>query len=189
MINFYRKLDYLDGKPRCDLEERINVILDEIDNLNRRGMASYIANNRDFPQSIEKNISLLYQNLWHPGMTDPLRANEQFNGKYLKIFSCFKHLNGTKLSSHLWFFEGFCRYLNPEFIVLLDVGTKPEDEGVVNLLKGFTDNDVGGVTGLMSVDSEFPSLEGGDDKDEDEENCFIKCIKDSFFSIEKAQEY
>jgi chitin synthase len=22
-----------------------------------------------------------------------------------------KHLNGKKLSSHMWFFEGFCRYL------------------------------------------------------------------------------
>jgi chitin synthase len=148
------------------LEERINTIIDEIDNFNRKGMASYVANNRDFPPSIEKNISLLYQNLWHPGMTDPTRANENFENRYLKIFSCFKHLNGTKLSSHLWFFEGFCRYLDPEFIVLLDVGTKPDTEGVVNLIRGFVDKDVGGVTGLMSVDSQFPSLEGGDDGDE-----------------------
>ena len=27
------------------------------------------------------------------------------------------------------------------------------------------------------------------DSDEEEENCLTKCIKDSFFSIEKAQEY
>jgi hypothetical protein len=72
-------------------------------------MGSQIGNNRDFPPTIEKNISLLYQNLWDPGMTDPerkLRAElegETFDKK-LKIFSCFKHLNGTKLSSHLWFF-------------------------------------------------------------------------------------
>jgi chitin synthase len=72
-------------------------------------------------------------------------------------------MNGTKLSSHLWFFEGFCRYLNPTFIVLLDVGTQPNEEGLVNLLRGFynrngTDNStVGGVTGLMSIDNEFPS--------------------------------
>lgn len=49
--------------------------------------------------------------------------------------------------------------------MLLDVGTKPEDMGVVNLIRGFTDKDVGGVTGLMSVDSEFPSEEGGDAED------------------------
>ena len=35
-------------------------------------------------------------------------------------------MNGKKLSSHLWFFEGFCRYLQPEFVVLLDVGTTPD---------------------------------------------------------------
>jgi hypothetical protein len=46
------------------------------------------------------------------------------------------------------------------------VGTKPDTEGVVNLIRGFVDKDVGGVTGLMSVDSQFPSLEGGDDGDE-----------------------
>jgi chitin synthase len=142
-------------------------------------MGSQIGNNRDFPPTIEKNISLLYQNLWDPGMTDPerkLRAElegETFDKK-LKIFSCFKHLNGTKLSSHLWFFEGFCRLLKPEFIVLLDVGTQPDATGVVNLIKGFYNNngtqdeDVGGTTGLMSVDSNFPSEEGGDGVREEE---------------------
>jgi hypothetical protein len=47
---------------------------------------------------------------------------------------------------------------------LLDVGTKPEDKGVVNLLRGFVDDDVGGVTGLMSVDANFKSEEGGGEK-------------------------
>jgi chitin synthase len=163
MVEFFRALDEHDGKPKCDLEERINTILDEIDNYNRRGMGGLVASNRDFPPSIEKSISLLYQNLWHPGLTDPERSANHYTKK-IKIFSCFKHLNGTKLSSHLWFFEGFCRYLNPEFIVLLDVGTKPESYGVSNLIRGFNgDPDVGGVTGLMSVDANFPSEEGGGD--------------------------
>jgi chitin synthase len=125
MVEFYRMLDAMDGKPKCDLEERINVILDEVDNYNRKGLASLVSSNRDFPPSIEKSISLLYQNLWHPGMTDPTKATNNYS-KRLKIFSCFKHLNGTKLSSHLWFFEGFCRFLQPKFIVLLDVGTQPD---------------------------------------------------------------
>lgn len=60
---------------------------------------------------------------------------------------------------------------------------------MVNLIRGFIDKDVGGVTGLMSVDSEFPSLEGGDEEDDDDSNCLSRCLKDSFFSIEKAQEY
>ena len=36
MVEFYRELDRYDGKPRCDLEERINIILDQIDNFNKR---------------------------------------------------------------------------------------------------------------------------------------------------------
>jgi chitin synthase len=83
-------------------------------------------------------VALLYQSLWWPELTETVtekreemekRARENDvtdkNRKKLKLFTCFKHLNGKKLSSHLWFFEGFCRYLKPEFIVLLDVGTKP----------------------------------------------------------------
>lgn len=63
------------------------------------------------------------------------------------------------------------------------MGTKPEDKGVVNLIRGFNgDKDVGGVTGLMSVDANFPSEEGGDEEGE-EENCCVAWMKDAFFSI------
>ena len=91
-------------------------------------MSRRVAGNRDFPPSIEKNIALVYQNMWKPSKT-------HFHGhgtidtssetSLLRVFSCFKHTNGTKLSSHLWFFEGFCRYFKPEFCILLDVGTTP----------------------------------------------------------------
>ena len=101
----------------------------------------------------------------------------------MNLFAVVKYVNKGKLSSHLWFFEGFCRYYHPEFCVLLDVGTTPDEQGLVNLLKGFSaGKDVGGVTGFMSVDANFPSLEGGDDNAE-KKNCCTDC----FFSIEKAQ--
>ena len=70
MVHFYRTLDEKEGKKRCKLEERINIILDETENLSRKGMDRNTAENRDFPVSIEKNIALLYQNLWKPSMTD-----------------------------------------------------------------------------------------------------------------------
>lgn len=74
------------------------------------------------------------------------------------LLTCFKHINGAKLSTHVWFFEGFCRYLKPEFCVAMDVGTVPSSVGVVNLIKGFSMNpNIGGVTGLMSVDISFKS--------------------------------
>ncbi len=94
-------------------------------------MYDFVTRNNNFPPSIEKNVSLLYQNMWSPSKTakgtatelKEMRANET---ERLRVFSCFKHLNGTKLSSHLWFFEGFCRFIEPKYCVLLDVGTSPD---------------------------------------------------------------
>lgn len=88
------------------------------------------------------------------------------------------------MSSHLWFFEGFCRYFKPEFCLLLDVGTTPEPRGIVNLLRGFSAGyNVGGVTGFLSIDAKFKSEE--EDEAEHEHNiCHRACC-----SIEKAQEY
>ena len=136
MIYFYDQMDYFEGKPKCELAERVNIILDEIDNYSRKGMSDFVSKNTDFPPSIEKNISLLYQNLWHPAKTKVYKDDEELQSsmmeardsetRRLRVFSCFKHTNGTKLSSHLWFFEGFCRYIQPKFCVLLDVGTKPD---------------------------------------------------------------
>lgn len=79
-------------------------------NFDRKGMMANVKRNRDFPPSIQKNIALVYQNLWHPAKTYfqdsklPKPSDEPDYKKHLRLFSCFKHTNGTKLSSHLWFF-------------------------------------------------------------------------------------
>jgi len=138
--------------------------------------------NRDIPPSIEKNIALVYQNIWRPSKTyfnDSDMKKPQDSAEGLRVFSCFKHTNGTKLSSHLWFFEGFCRYLKPEFCVLLDVGTTPGRHGLVNLIRGFSGNiNIGGVSGFMSVDTNFKSEEGGEDGDAPKTSNF--CMKHIF---------
>ena len=36
---------------------------------------------------------------------------EDMNLSHLYTFFLLKHLNAKKLSSHMWFFEGFCRFL------------------------------------------------------------------------------
>ena len=95
VVEFYKEMDQREGKERCHLVERINVVLDEIDNFQRKMMGDYVDKNSDFPPSIEKTLSLVYQNYWSPTPENPLK---------LKIITCFKHINGTKLSSHLWFF-------------------------------------------------------------------------------------
>jgi ABC-type phosphate transport system ATPase subunit len=70
MIEFYKRMDRVEGKHKCDLTDRISTILNEIQNYDRKGMSSHVQRNRDFPPSIEKNISLVYQNLWYPDKTN-----------------------------------------------------------------------------------------------------------------------
>ena len=70
-------------------------------------MKNKVINNRDIPPSIEKNIALVYQNMWYPVKTyfqDSGLKEYSEKRERLRTFSCFKHTNGTKLSSHLWFF-------------------------------------------------------------------------------------
>lgn len=70
IVEFYRELDFKEGKERCHLIERINIVLDEIENFNRKMMGNYVTKNQDFPPSIEKNLSLVYQNYWSPTPQD-----------------------------------------------------------------------------------------------------------------------
>ena len=62
---------------------------------------------------------------------------EEENSIGFHIFFVNKHLNGKKLSSHMWFFEGFCRLLNPKYVALIDVGTEPDRLGLINYYRGF----------------------------------------------------
>ena len=78
----------------------------------------------------------------------------------LNLIFCVKQLNKRKLNTHLWFFEGFCSKINPEFVMLLDVGTKPDKEGLFLLYKAMVDYDkVAGCCGeIIPISSGFNPL-------------------------------
>ena len=44
-----------------------------------------------------------------------------------------KYKNGGKLSSHNWFFNGFCKELKTKYAVLLDVGLIPNQHSLVKM--------------------------------------------------------
>ena len=46
VVEFYRELDAAERKERCYLVERINIVLDEIDNFQRRNMAEFVTKNQ-----------------------------------------------------------------------------------------------------------------------------------------------
>lgn len=53
----------------------------------------------------------------------------------MNLFFCIKYKNAGKLSSHNWFFNGFCKELNPKHVILLDVGLKPSGQSIFNMYK------------------------------------------------------
>lgn len=57
-----------------------------------------------------------------------------------------------KLSSHNWFFNGFCKEVPSKYAVLLDVGLTPSKNALFKMYK-FMDNDpyCGGVCGYMKL--------------------------------------
>jgi len=69
---------------------------------------------------LPKKTALLYQTL----LKDEVKGD-------MTVFFCHKHLNNKKLSSHMWFFEGFCRLWHPKYTCFIDVGTVPDKMGLV----------------------------------------------------------
>ncbi|CAG9324057.1 unnamed protein product [Blepharisma stoltei] len=69
-----------------------------------------------------------------------IRVNNK-NELDLQLIFCIKQKNKRKLNTHLWFFGGFCQMIQPKYVMLLDVGTKPLDNSLYYLYKAM-ENDV-----------------------------------------------
>jgi chitin synthase len=71
------------------------------------------------------------------------------------MFYCVRHKNGGKLSSHLWFFSGFCELFNPDYTVLMDCGLKPGGTSLFNFYLAMeADKNIGGTCGFMGLKPE-----------------------------------
>lgn len=80
---------------------------------------------RDYLKSREAT-SILYQ------MSLPIE-NSLEPGAKMNLFTVVKYSNKGKLSSHLWFFEGFCEMINPNMCILLDCGLEPEPDALFRM--------------------------------------------------------
>ena len=76
----------------------------------------------------------------------------------------------------MWFFQGFCRYINPEFCALVDVGTQPEGDGLVQYYRALKlgDQNVAGVSGFMGVYLE-------EDQRKEDKRILDECIRKGEF--------
>lgn len=65
---------------------------------------------------------------------------------------CVKEKNAGKLSSHAWLLSGLASLLDPQFVVLLDVGTAPREGALAELVGHMQDDpDCGGCCGEIAV--------------------------------------
>ncbi|OMJ92142.1 hypothetical protein SteCoe_5130 [Stentor coeruleus] len=66
----------------------------------------------------------------------------------LNFCFCVKQFNKRKLNTHLWFFGGFCEMIQPTYVMLLDVGTKPLAGSLFYLYEAMVcDNQLAGCCG------------------------------------------
>lgn len=66
----------------------------------------------------------------------------------VQMIFCLKQKNSKKINSHRWLFNGFCRILNPEVVILIDAGTKPGKKSLMALWEAFyNDKNLGGACG------------------------------------------
>ncbi|OMJ91390.1 hypothetical protein SteCoe_6072 [Stentor coeruleus] len=66
----------------------------------------------------------------------------------LNLIFCVKQKNKRKLNTHLWFFGGFCEYMKPNYVMLIDVGTMPLPNSLFYLYEAMaTQKDLAGCCG------------------------------------------
>ena len=78
--------------------------------------------------------------------------------KRVNFIFAMKHNNDGKINSHKWFFQGICKYLKPEYTVMLDAGTCVQDYALLKLIKYMVNFEkCGGCCGEIEVDLGIPN--------------------------------
>ncbi|WFD00403.1 chitin synthase [Malassezia yamatoensis] len=70
----------------------------------------------------------------------------------VQMIFCMKQKNSKKINSHRWVFNAIGSLLQPEVVVLIDVGTKPGVRSIYHLWEAFYNNpNLGGACGEIHV--------------------------------------
>jgi chitin synthase len=79
--------------------------------------------------------------------------SDTLKGRRINFIFAVKQRNDGKINSHKWFFQGICKYLKPEYTLMLDIGTRADDYAIAKLFKYMMVNkDCGGCCGEIEVD-------------------------------------
>ena len=98
---------------------------------------------------IPTNLIHMFQvSTWDFGLKE-----DMLKGRRVNFIFAIKQRNDGKINSHRWFFQGICKYLKPDFCLMLDIGTRPEKHAVYKLYKYMTiQKNCGGCCGEIEVD-------------------------------------
>nr|AEZ51041.1 chitin synthase [Pythium aphanidermatum] len=84
------------------------------------------------------------------------------NGKHLlpmQTIFVLKENKASKLDSHNWYFNAFAEQIQPEYTILMDVGTMLTKSALYHMLYAFETNpQIGGACGQLTVEDPFRNL-------------------------------
>ncbi|CAD8051812.1 unnamed protein product [Paramecium sonneborni] len=184
-IKQYEQQNMLDKKIEQDKE----LLRVDVKNLSYFQKKEYLNNQYKKAQDYVKdkqNNAWVYQNTFKKLINTQENNSIKTQKNEMPIFYVFKYSNGTKLSSHLWFFKGFCHEFNPKYCVLMDCGAVPKKNALFELINEMKNNKkIGGVCGKMTI-----QLNREQEKENDAE--FMDPLSRFFnrvFSIERCQKF
>ncbi|KAL4468647.1 hypothetical protein ABPG74_005150 [Tetrahymena malaccensis] len=165
VVDFYCDLEGQNRNVDRNLKLRRYEIAKQEQFLQYKGQQKVLDSNEGLPLTIPKRTALVYQNRLQfvkenqnkkeerPKVYSSNHYQYDVNKPGLTVFSVFKHKNAKKLSSHMWFFEGFCRQFRPKYCALVDVGTLPASDGLLKFYIAMEGNaKVGGVCGFLGLE-------------------------------------
>lgn len=59
--------------------------------------------------------------------------SDVLKGRRINFMFCIKQRNDGKINSHKWFFQAICKYVKPQFTLMLDIGTRPDAYAIQKL--------------------------------------------------------
>ena len=104
----------------------------------------------DVPEEkVPENLLHCFQvTTWDFGIESDL-----LKGRRINFMFCIKQRNDGKINSHKWFFLAVCKYIKPDFTMMLDIGTRADNYAIQKLYQFMLNNDrAGGVCGEIEVD-------------------------------------
>lgn len=159
MLAYFKELDKEIGSSSLTIESRLTRTNEEIakyvgeakSEVEKMKRTEETSNTSYFPGSIPKKTSICYQTRkTAKDFPHTTLIGSRYENIKMNIFYNVKMTNNGKLSSHMWFFQGFCKLFNPEYCTILECGTRPSQKGLFNFFRALeSDKNLGGVCGYL----------------------------------------